>query len=149
MMNSENSAVYSGLGFPIKVINPRYIEFRGEKILDVNPKKLMKTVFKAVINKPARLSGSEVKFLRGFMEMTQEDFANLIGVDRTLISKWQDKKEAFTGMDVQKEVILRAQCASFLHKKDSFKKDFFDEVIARIRQTEEVGETIVIQAPAA
>ncbi len=37
--------------------------------------------------------------------MTQEEFANLIGVDRTLISKWQDKIDAFTGMNIQKEVI--------------------------------------------
>ena len=148
-MNSENIVIYKALGFPIKVVNPKFIEFRGEKVLDINPKKLMKAAFKAVISKPTRLSGSEVKFLRGYMELSQKSFADLIGVERSLISKWETLKDAFTGMDVPKEIVLRAQCAFFLNQDASFKKEFFDQMIGHFSRTEEVGEPIEIRAPAA
>ena len=139
---ARNFEIYEALGFPIIIENPRYVEFAGDKVLDVNPEKIMKAAFKAVIHKPARLSGSEVKFLRGYMQMSQEEFAKLIGVERSIISKWQDRKYEFTGMDVPTEVLLRVQCQLFINKKAGVKKEFFDEMLTKSLLTKDVGETI-------
>lgn len=136
--------IYEALGFPIAIENPRYIEFAGEKVLDVNPGRIMKAAFKAVINKPARLSGAEVKFLRGFMQLSQEDFSRMIGVERSIISKWQDKKQKFTGMDVPTEVLLRIQCQLFIDKRPSIRKEFFNELLANALASKDVGDVIRI-----
>ena len=145
----KNFEVYEALGFPIIIENPRYIEFAGEKVLDVNPKKIMAAAFKAVIKKSARLSGSEVKFLRGYMQLSQEEFAKLIGVERSLISKWQDKKGKFTGMNIPTETTLRVRCLMFLNKEASISSKFYDDLISKLCAGEDVGEPIRLPRSAA
>lgn len=50
---------------------------------------LMRTIAAAFLAKPARLAGGEVKFLRGRAELTQAQFAELLHVDRTTVTKWE------------------------------------------------------------
>ena len=148
-MADKKAPVYTALGFPIIIINPKYTQFRGEKILDVNPKKLMREAFKAVLKKKARLSGAEIKFLRTYLKLTQQEFADLVEIDRTSVTKWEAKKHSFTGMDHHTEAYLRACCASRFGLTSSFSEESITQSVKTIRATDEIGEPISIRAPAA
>jgi putative zinc finger/helix-turn-helix YgiT family protein len=55
---------------------------------------LHRVIAMAVIHKPARLSGTEVRFLRKHLGWSGEDFASHMGVDPSTVSKWENDKEA-------------------------------------------------------
>jgi DNA-binding transcriptional regulator YiaG len=54
---------------------------------------LMKVLARAVIRKPYRLEGEEVRFLRKYLRMTQDEFSCLLHVDKTTLSKWENNED--------------------------------------------------------
>jgi DNA-binding transcriptional regulator YiaG len=54
---------------------------------------LMRTIALAVIHKPYRLRGEEVRFLRKYLGMTGADFSALLKVDKTTLSKWENNED--------------------------------------------------------
>jgi putative zinc finger/helix-turn-helix YgiT family protein len=51
---------------------------------------LMTGLALAVILKPYRLTGEDVRFLRKHLHMTGEEFSQLLHVDKTTLSKWEN-----------------------------------------------------------
>jgi len=51
---------------------------------------LMRALAQAVVCKPYRLQGREVRFLRTYLGMTAGQFARLLHVDKTTLSKWEN-----------------------------------------------------------
>ena len=49
----------------------------------------MSTLARAVISKPYRLNGAEVRFLRKHLGKTGEDFSKLLHVTKSTLSKWE------------------------------------------------------------
>jgi putative zinc finger/helix-turn-helix YgiT family protein len=47
----------------------------------------------AVVHKPARLSGGEIRFLRAYLGHSGADFARLIGSDPATVSRWESNKQ--------------------------------------------------------
>jgi len=56
---------------------------------------LHRVIAKAIIRKPARLSGAEVKFLRKHLGWSGADFAAHMGVDPTTVSAWENERKPF------------------------------------------------------
>lgn len=54
---------------------------------------LMRALALAVIEKPYRLTGEEVRFLRKYLRLTGEEFSRLIHVDKTTLSKWENNDD--------------------------------------------------------
>ncbi|WP_437713418.1 type II TA system antitoxin MqsA family protein [Sorangium sp. So ce448] len=54
---------------------------------------LHRTIAHAVIHKPARLSGAEVRFLRKYLGWSGTDFAKHMGVDPSTVSNWENDKD--------------------------------------------------------
>jgi DNA-binding transcriptional regulator YiaG len=54
---------------------------------------LMDCLALAVIFKPYKLNGKDVRFLRKYLGKSQGDFANLIPVDSTTLSKWETDQQ--------------------------------------------------------
>jgi putative transcriptional regulator len=54
---------------------------------------LHRTIAQAIIHKPTRLSGSEVRFLRKVLGWSGVDFARHIGVDPSTVSNWENDKD--------------------------------------------------------
>ena len=81
-----------------------------------NYKELQDLLFRALIRKPAKLSGAEVKFLRHHLEMTQSHFTKLLTIERSLVSRWQSKDLKATGMTMHAEVFLRLKLAKLVHQ---------------------------------
>ena len=55
--------------------------------------RIMRALAQAVIGKPYRLNGEEVRFLRTFLGMTAERFTKLIHVDKATLSKWENGED--------------------------------------------------------
>lgn len=54
---------------------------------------LHRTIAHAIIHKPARLSGAEVRFLRKYLGWSGADFARHMGVDPSTVSHWENDKD--------------------------------------------------------
>jgi len=54
---------------------------------------LMDLIAVAILQKPYRLQGEELRFLRKHIGVGQEEFAKLLHVDRTTLSKWENNED--------------------------------------------------------
>ena len=54
---------------------------------------LMRAIAIAVIMKPYQIRGEDVRFLRKYLRMTGAEFAHLIDVDKTTLSKWENNDD--------------------------------------------------------
>jgi DNA-binding transcriptional regulator YiaG len=113
---------FNGFGFPIILLNAPIRVEHGEEIPDVNFNRLQDTLFHALLLKPSRLSGAEVKFLRHYLELTQEAFGKTVKVERSLVSKWETKYLKATGMSSHIEIFLRLKLAKL--RKQSIDHNF-------------------------
>ncbi len=64
-------------------------------------------VLKSLYYKPARLTGSEVKFIRSHFEMTLQDFAKRFDVTHVAVLKWEKSKNNATVMNWETEKDIR------------------------------------------
>lgn len=115
---------YAGLGFPVDLIGVKTREFRGEILPDINHRELEDQVFKILLWLPAHFSGAHLSFVRGYMGLSQKEFATMLGLKtHTTISLWEGKENKVTGMQGTTEVIIRLIMAEFIKDK-SFAQHF-------------------------
>ena len=106
---------YSGLGFPIILEGVKTREFRGEILPDINHRVLEDLVFKTLLWLPAHFSGDHLSFVRGYMGLSQKEFATMLGLKtHATISGWELKKNKATGMLGTTEVVVRLLMAEFI-----------------------------------
>ena len=85
---------------------------------------VMRTLAHAVIHKPYRLRGEEVRFLRKYLGMTGADFSALLKVDKTTLSKWENNDDP---VGDQSDRLIRAVATAL---GDGLKKDIEEAVRA-------------------
>ena len=97
MQSAHESYRYDESGLPNVTLNS--IEVRrcpecGE-VMPVIPRidALHRALARAIIDQPAKICGSEVRFLRKYLGYSSEDFAALAGVARETLSRWENDKE--------------------------------------------------------
>ncbi len=118
------SIIYKGLGFPINLKGVKTLEFRGEILPDINHRELEDLVFKTLLWLPAHFSGAHLSFVRGYMKLSQKEFATMLGLKtHATISGWESKKNKATGMQGPIEVIIRLLMADFI-KESNFASHF-------------------------
>lgn len=66
---------------------------------------LMHIAVVAVLQKPYRLRGEELRFLRKHIDLSQEEFAKLLRVNKTTLSKWENNDDP---IGVQSDLLARA-----------------------------------------
>lgn len=54
---------------------------------------IMHSIALALLRKPYRLEGEELRFLRKYVDLNQEEFAKLLRVDKTTLSKWENNDD--------------------------------------------------------
>jgi DNA-binding transcriptional regulator YiaG len=54
---------------------------------------VLRTIAFALVSKPYRLAGEEIRYLRKYAEISSEQFARLLHVDRTTLSKWENNDD--------------------------------------------------------
>jgi DNA-binding transcriptional regulator YiaG len=66
---------------------------------------LMHIAAVAILEKPFRLQGEELRFLRKHIDVNQEEFARLLHIDRTTLSKWENNEDP---IGLQSDLLARA-----------------------------------------
>lgn len=66
---------------------------------------LMHIAAVAILQKPYRLRGEELRFLRKHIDQSQEEFARLLRVNKTTLSKWENNEDP---IGVQSDLLARA-----------------------------------------
>lgn len=89
-----------GFGFPIQIINAPMVKVRGKWILDLNFEKYEKAVLLVLSQKPSRLTGNEIKFVRNHFEMTLSEFGKRFGdLAHSAVIKWEKFGDDPTNMN--------------------------------------------------
>lgn len=66
----------------------------GEKIVSIpHSTELMKSIGESILLKPTNLNGAEIRFLRKNLHLKINEFAQLLGVDRVTVSRWENDHE--------------------------------------------------------
>ncbi|APJ04108.1 helix-turn-helix domain-containing protein [Silvanigrella aquatica] len=120
----NNIVPYDELGFRIYLINPDMYELPdGTKVPAPNMKILQDEVFKILCDKPFRLTGNELHFIRKYMHMTQQKFSELLNLsNHSIVSQWENKDDAVCGMDYNTEVLLRLSMEVYISNTISAEK---------------------------
>jgi putative zinc finger/helix-turn-helix YgiT family protein len=81
---------------------------------------LMYSIAQSVIRKPSRLVGEELRFLRKHLELTQDQFAEMLRIDKTTLSKWENEDDP---IGWQSELLIRMVAQTLLenHKSEAEK----------------------------
>jgi len=66
---------------------------------------LMHIAAVAILQKPYRLRGEELRFLRKHMDLSQAKFARLLRVNKTTLSKWENNEDP---IGLQSDLLARA-----------------------------------------
>ena len=99
--------VYEGFGFPVVLRNVPMVKVRGAWTPEVDYNKLAREVLLALAHKSARLTGSEVRFIRHHLEMTLAQFGGQISVIHSAVIKWEDARDDATSMKLPIEKDIR------------------------------------------
>lgn len=120
-MKNKKPIPFDELGFRIFLLNSPMLTLPdGSECPAPNMKKLQETAFRALAKKPNRLSGSEVRFIRKYLRMTQVEFANWLNMsNHSVVSQWESKDEHLSGMDYNTEIILRLLMEALISKKSN------------------------------
>lgn len=70
--------------------------------------RILRAITEAIIRKPYRLTGQEVRFLRKRLRLTQDELAREMHVDKTTMSKWENDEDP---VGLQSDLLLRLLAA--------------------------------------
>jgi putative zinc finger/helix-turn-helix YgiT family protein len=65
----------------------------NEEVLIPRMNDLMRLLALAIVSRPSRLLGEDVRFLRKYLNMTQAQLAELLDVHKTNLSKWENNED--------------------------------------------------------
>lgn len=94
-------------GFPVALRNVAMHWIQGDWVADIDYALLEKRVAQALACKAERLTGAEVKFLRLYLELTYQKFADLFAVAPQAVMKWEKTGQKPTKMAWTTEKDLR------------------------------------------
>lgn len=105
---TQKRFVYHGFGFPVVLRNVPMVKVRGSWTPKVDYNRLARDVLLALAHKPARLTGSEVRFIRHHFEMNLTHFGDHFSVSHPAVLKWEDSRDRATSMkwSIEKDIRL-------------------------------------------
>lgn len=114
----------------------------GEVIAKIpHMKELLETIGEAIVNKPAPLTGKEIRFLRKNSGNTAEMFARLLHADPSTLSRWETGKNP---IGAQSDRLIRLLYAFLMNFED---RDRLFEVFLKLRDAREIRRIKVTRSP--
>lgn len=106
-----------GFGFPVKLQNVPMIKVRGKWTPNIDYNALAEVVLKTLCEKPVKVTGNEVRFIRQVFEMTLQQFAKRFTVSHAAVIKWENTGDEPTNMSWPTEKDLRLFILSRLNSR--------------------------------
>jgi len=88
----QKELIDTGFGFPVTLRNVPMAWVRGMWTPQIDYNSLAHAVLLALSQKPSRLTGYEVRFIRNCFEMTLQEFARRFSVSHAAVLKWEGMK---------------------------------------------------------
>jgi hypothetical protein len=95
------------LGFPVQLNDVPMKKIRGEWVIDVDPNRFEHAVLWGLVHKRGALCGSEIRFIRHWMEQTLSEFGDELGVTHAAVSKWEKQGSSPTNMALSTDFLVR------------------------------------------
>lgn len=122
-MKRENF-IYHGLGFPVIIQGVETYTVRGETLPKVNHNRLNAAVFEALLISKSRLTGNQLNFIRGHMNLSQMEFAKRLGFEsHATVSAWLKRGNDGSGMSTTTELAIRMLMAHYVNKFDDINQN--------------------------
>lgn len=97
---TESGLDYVYLVDGFEVIETAY----GPAVLVIQTGKLDRAIAATIVGLQKRLTGQEVRFLRGLMDITQQELGRLLGKDAQTVARWEKAK---TEVPATEDIALR------------------------------------------
>lgn len=107
--------IYEGFGFPLRLVNAPLRKVYGEWVFDFSMGIFQKVVLEMLAIKPSPITGSELRFIINYFEMSYRDFAKIFGCSHTAVVKWEQEKSR---MNPSTEIYLRLYMLNYLKVSD-------------------------------
>lgn len=122
----EETYLDMGFGFPVEIFNAPMVKIRNTWTLSLNLHDYEKAVLIALSQKPARLTGNEVKFIRNYFKMDLVSFGKRFGdVAHSAVIKWEKTFDQPTKMNWGVEKDIRLHIVSSLRPR-SLRKTYLE-----------------------
>ncbi|MBI4862306.1 MAG: hypothetical protein HY815_18915 [Candidatus Riflebacteria bacterium] len=106
-----------GFGFPVELRNVPMVLVRGSWTPDIDLDRLEQLLLHALVFKPCRLTGDEVRFIRTSLALTLQQFAARFNVSHPAVMKWERRGTRATAMDWATEKDIRLELLHRAHVK--------------------------------
>ena len=103
----QDEYIDRSLGFPVEIREAPMRKFRGEWVLDIAPDVLQTRVLWQLVTGEEPLTGNHIRFIRHWLEETQQRFGAPLEVSGAAVSKWEDREDQPTGMKKSTEFQIR------------------------------------------
>jgi len=124
--NKKNQTfVYEGLGFPIKLINAPMRKTLGKWVIDLDMNKLQVAVLRTLIYKPAPLTGDELKFIRKYLYLSMAEFGKVFGITHVAVVKWESGQR---NISPPMEICIRLYILEQLHARDKEFRNLYNTI---------------------
>jgi len=108
--------IYGGLGFPVIFRTVEVKEVMGELVPNINHRKLQDDAFLVLLDAGFKFTGAHLSFVRHYMGLKQDDLGQRLGLSgHSMVSKWEKKKAAATGMSSAIEAGVRILMHEYLN----------------------------------
>lgn len=116
----QKNYLYKGLGFPILLERADFKKIGGKWLLKIDVKKLSEKVIRALPYKPVGLTGSEIRFIRTYFDLSKRKFSEELKVSHTAVNKWEDCDQERARIDIHVEIMLRSLIKLKLNEESDF-----------------------------
>ena len=133
MEKKKETYAFTGLGFPVQIIDCPMKKILGEWVIDINLNALQLWVFNELIHKKSPLSGKEMRFMRKFMHLTTEAFGKRLGVSHAAVVKWEKEQAKLSAVQ---EIYIRMVFSELLKNMEinAIFKDITPEILSGAKE---------------
>lgn len=125
VIRTEKTYLCEVLGFPVELQNVDIYQDSGNKdieIAGIDYKELKEKLRLDLIIGEKALTGAQFKFIRKSLNVTQKQLADMLGVTRTAIFKWEAQDDEPTKMQYTTEIVFRMRMLTQMGKSKSVGK---------------------------
>lgn len=120
----KKTLLYTGLGFPIRLINAPMKKVYGKWAFDFSMGAFQEIVLHILATKTSPLTGPELRFIIDYFELSYREFSKLLNVSHAAVVKWEKEKSK---MNLHTEISLRLYILNHLKISDKeFRKKYLE-----------------------
>ena len=110
---------YHGLGFPIVIQDAKVVETKFGIGLDPKLRSKVKDyAIKALLTEISRYTGAQLKFIRKYLELTQQDFADKLGMGRTKVVSLENTNLELAPLSKGEIILIKALLSKGKEEKE-------------------------------